>query len=127
MTLHIGEKIKARAKELRIGPTELSRMINTSKQNVYGIYKRKTVDTELLRKLSNALQFDFFRLYTGHEVLAFNDGTEPYKTTQKDQAEKSLSELENQLEIMRKELVDLKEKNELLKRLNTLLEKGIKK
>lgn len=35
MALHIGSKIKERAKELRIGSTELGRMINTSKQNVY--------------------------------------------------------------------------------------------
>jgi hypothetical protein len=63
MAINIGEKIKARAKQMRIGPTELGKMINTSKQNIYGIYKRKAVDTEILRKLSAALEYDFFELY----------------------------------------------------------------
>lgn len=64
MDLHIGAQIKKRAAELRIGPTELGSKINTSKQNVYGIYKRKSVDTRLLFKLSRALNFDFFALYS---------------------------------------------------------------
>lgn len=65
MEIHIGDLIKRRAKELRIGPTELGGMIMTSKQNVYGIYKRKSIDTDLLRKISVALQYDFFLHYVG--------------------------------------------------------------
>src|SRR4051812_41417017 len=61
--MHIGEKVKARAKELRMGPTELARAIKTSKQNIYGIYLRETIDTGLLQKLGKALDFDFFAYY----------------------------------------------------------------
>jgi hypothetical protein len=32
--MRIGERIKNRAKDLRLGPTELAKIINTSKQNV---------------------------------------------------------------------------------------------
>ena len=64
MKLHIGELIKSRAKELRIGPTELGQLINTSKQNIYGIFKRKSLDSELLWKFSVALKFDFFAYYS---------------------------------------------------------------
>lgn len=63
MEIHIGEIIKNKARELRIGPTELGEKINTSKQNVYGIYKRKSIDTDLLRKISNALGHNFFTYY----------------------------------------------------------------
>lgn len=66
--LHIGERIKERAKELRMGATELGTLINTSKQNIYGIYKRRTIDTGLLKKISQALECDFFALYTDGET-----------------------------------------------------------
>jgi hypothetical protein len=52
--MHIGDKIKNRAKDLRLGPTELAKIINTSKQNIYGIYKRNSVDSDLLFDLSKA-------------------------------------------------------------------------
>ena len=52
-TLHIGEKIREKTRELRVGPTELSRKINTSIQNIYGIFKRKSIDTELLERISD--------------------------------------------------------------------------
>ena len=64
MEIHIGSMIRLRAKELRIGPTELGSKINTSKQNVYGIYKRRSIDTRLLVKISVALDCDFFKYYT---------------------------------------------------------------
>ena len=47
-----------------MGATELGSLINTSKQNIYGIYKRRTIDTGLLKKISQALEWDFFALYT---------------------------------------------------------------
>lgn len=59
--IHIGELIRIRSKELRIGPTELGAKIETSKQNVYGIFKRKSIDTELLTKICRALDYDFFK------------------------------------------------------------------
>jgi hypothetical protein len=60
MDVHIGSIIKSRAKAIRLGPTELGMRIETSKQNVYGIFKRKSIDTELLVRISVALDHDFF-------------------------------------------------------------------
>lgn len=61
--VHIGDKIKHRAKELRIGPTEFAKLINSTKQNIYSIYNRKSLDTQLLEKISTALDYDFFKFY----------------------------------------------------------------
>ena len=58
--VHIGELIKSRAKAMRLGPTELGARIETSKQNIYGIFKRQSIDTELLTRISLALDYDFF-------------------------------------------------------------------
>ncbi len=114
MKMHIGEKIKARTKELRIGPTELAKTINTSKQNIYGIFKRESIDTALLEKISKALDFDFFTLYINtklppHKEFQAKKG-KPYSVA--DEAEHPL----------KNQLMDLKEKYELLKKVNVLLE-----
>ena len=69
MEIHIGEKIHQRAKELRIGPTELSQMVNTSRSNIYWLYKRKHIDGEMLMKLSRVLKFNFFSIYHDDAVL----------------------------------------------------------
>jgi hypothetical protein len=61
--IHIGQEIEKRAKELRVGPTELARRINKSRQNVQDIFERKSIDTDLLEIISRALDFDFFVLY----------------------------------------------------------------
>ncbi|MBL4658313.1 MAG: helix-turn-helix transcriptional regulator [Flavobacteriales bacterium] len=96
--LHIGERIKERAKELRMGATELGNLINTSKQNVYGIYKRRTIDTGLLKKISEALDRDFFELYTDE---GSEDGA-PEGT--------NVSMLYEDLQVMRKEIDKLRGK-----------------
>ncbi|MCH8318857.1 MAG: hypothetical protein IIA88_10255 [Bacteroidetes bacterium] len=80
MSVHIGEKIKARAREHRIGPTELGKLINTSKQNIYGIFKRKTVDTWLLQKLSDALNYNFFVYYYPAEKVLREDSVQYRKS-----------------------------------------------
>lgn len=118
MAFNIGEKIKLRAKQLRIGPTELGKLINTSKQNIYGIYKRKSLDTETLRKLSNALDYDFFDYYrVSDELSKTNDPAEKYaKSSQKMVSFKEYQKVKTELE-------NLKEKFELLKKVNELLEK----
>ena len=120
MALHIGEKIKARAKELRIGPTELAGMINTSKQNVYGIYRRKTLDSDLLRKISLALKFDFFSTYYDKQwQKSFQEGQAPYNT-------KGVSAEKEELVKLKKDYQELQEKYDLLKKLYELTEEKLK-
>ena len=121
MAVNIGERIRLRAKELRMGPTELGKLINTSKQNVYGIYKRKSIDTEMLRKLSKALNCDFFQYYHNENLSYAQEEAVSYGRKSKG----AVSSEEYQR--VKKELEDLREKYELLKKLNTLLEKQKKK
>jgi len=110
--MHIGEKVKARAKELRIGPTELARKIRTSKQNVYGIYSRESIDTALLQKLSKALEFDFFAYYGTTGFSAVNSPKQTGYTTKKGNIPP-----EDEVLATRRELKELREKYELLKAL----------
>ena len=117
MEIHIGEKIKNRAKELRIGPTELGQKISTSKQNVYGIYKRKSIDTELLRKLSVALEYDFF-LYYVNVLSSLHDRNEIAELG----GNGELNQLREKIMKLEAEFQTLKKENEYLKKINELLE-----
>ncbi len=120
MALHIGERVKARAKELRIGPTELAGMINTSKQNVYGIYKRKTLDSELLKKISLVLKFDFFSAYYDKQwQKSFQESEAPYQT-------KVATALKEELTKLKKDHQELQEKYDMLKKLYDLTEEKLK-
>lgn len=116
MTVNIGEKIKQRAKQLRIGPTELGNLIHTSKQNIYGIYKRKSIDTEILSKLSVALDFDFFQYYNPTKT-----SSNELNSSQKSHSQKMVSF--NEYQKLKNDYDHLKEKYDLLKKVNDLLEK----
>ncbi len=116
MSVNIGEKIKQRANQLRIGPTELGNLIHTSKQNIYGIYKRKSIDTEILSKLSIALDFDFFQYYS-YNKATYSETTLPQKSL----SQKMISF--NEYQKLKNDYEHLKEKYDLLKKVNDLLEK----
>lgn len=113
--MHIGEKVKARAKELRIGPTELARAIKTSKQNVYGIYQRETIDTGLLQKLGKALEFDFFVYYVTTGSNSANSPASSYGKRKKGAG--FVTGYEDEITLVRRELNEFREKYELLKAL----------
>ena len=116
MAVHIGNEIKKIAKAKRIGPTELAKEISTSKQNIYGIYNRKSIDTELLYKISLALEHNFFELYNTTPGVLMDEQTKYYSAD-------DVTYLREELSQLKKELVNLKEKYQLQVKINALLEK----
>jgi len=64
MAVQIGKKIKQVFDKKGMSVSELSRRLNSSRENVYDIFKRRTIDTELLTRISKALEHDFFQYYT---------------------------------------------------------------
>jgi transcriptional regulator with XRE-family HTH domain len=62
--LHIGKLIRQHLEEKGMTKSEFGRRINTSPQNIYGIFRRKSIDTNLLQTISQVLEFDFFQYYT---------------------------------------------------------------
>jgi hypothetical protein len=61
--VHIGEEIKKQVHLKKMQVTRLSKILNTNRNNIYDIYTRGGVDTQLLCKLSKALDYNFFHLY----------------------------------------------------------------
>ena len=58
---HIGQQIKIVIEQKGITITEFAKRINKSRENVYSIFTRKTIDTGLLTVISEVLDYDFFK------------------------------------------------------------------
>ena len=58
--IHIGELIKARLAQVERSPRWLAKKINCDRTNIYKIFQRPSIDTELLARISKALDYDFF-------------------------------------------------------------------
>ncbi len=64
MAIHIGKKIKDEFVRKGMKTNEFARRLNKSRENVYSIFKRETIDTGLLAEVSTVLEHDFFQYYT---------------------------------------------------------------
>ena len=58
-TQHIGSLIKQIAKIKKISVSELAEKLHCTCPNVYDIFKRQSTNSELLRKISDILDYDF--------------------------------------------------------------------
>jgi transcriptional regulator with XRE-family HTH domain len=61
--IHIGEEIKRVFDEKGVRISAFAKRINMTRENVYNIFNRKTIDTGLLLSICQELQFDFFSIY----------------------------------------------------------------
>ena len=59
--VHIGKRIEQVMTEKRYSAVWLVKAINCDRRNVYNIFKRKNLDTALLKRISIALHHDFFK------------------------------------------------------------------
>lgn len=59
MDIHAGEKIKEYLAITDLSVSEFARRLNCHRQNVYDIFKRKTIDVTLLQRISKILEHDF--------------------------------------------------------------------
>ncbi|MBR6250587.1 MAG: hypothetical protein IKR17_05255 [Bacteroidales bacterium] len=60
--IHIGHAIRDELKQQRRSASWLATELNCDRTNVYDIFNRTTIDTELLARISEILHFDFFNI-----------------------------------------------------------------
>lgn len=60
----IGEQIKKELLRQERSVSWFARKLNCNRQNIYDIFKRTTIDTELLMRISLILRTDFFEGYS---------------------------------------------------------------
>ena len=58
--LHIGQLIKTVFEQSGMTVSEFARRINCERTNVYTIFKRRSIDVELLVNISKVLEYNFF-------------------------------------------------------------------
>jgi hypothetical protein len=112
--VHIGQKIEELVRVKRFPIVEFARKINTTRNNVYNIFSRESIDTELLRKICEILEFDFFqflsesnKLISGEMVLSL---VKDPKSTYKSGGAKSETNLKDMILLLQKENEQLKER-----------------
>ena len=66
--IHIGSIIKAMVKQQRISDVEFASMVHCHPSNLINMYKRHSINTELLWKISIALEYNFFTEIYGDEL-----------------------------------------------------------
>lgn len=69
MPIEIGLIIKREYKKQGLSINDFGKSINRHPKTVVNIFKRKTIDTELLVSISTALNHDFFQYYYNDEPL----------------------------------------------------------
>ena len=72
-TIHIGRKIAEVFKKTEHTKTWFAKKLNCDPSNIYRIFKRKSIDTDLLFKISEILGYDFFPLYKPNTLTNNHD------------------------------------------------------
>lgn len=62
--VHIGQKIKEVLESQERTPTWLAKKINCERTNIYYIFNQSSINTEILFRISVALNHDFFIYYS---------------------------------------------------------------
>ncbi len=119
MAIHIGKRIKEELYKQGVSVSIFAKKINRSRNVVYDIFERESIDTDLLNKIGKTLGCDFFSLYSSQKeytmdsVKHFNSG-EPSSTYGKQSEE--ILQLQQQIEAFQKEVVYLKKIISLLEK-----------
>lgn len=67
--IHIGSLVKTKVEELRIPSGRIMNYLHCTEDEIEEMYLKESMETQKLLKWSKLLQFDFFRIYTGHLIL----------------------------------------------------------
>ncbi|MGU3374284.1 transposase [Chryseobacterium sp. M5A1_1a] len=67
--IHIGEFIYHRVGELQISSERITKFLKCTEADIEKMYQQNSIDTSILLRWSKLLEYDFFRIYTGHLIL----------------------------------------------------------
>ncbi len=62
-TIHIGHKIQEVFEATEHSISWFAKKLNFDRSNIYSIFNRKSIDTDLLFEISEILHYDFFSIY----------------------------------------------------------------
>ena len=123
MSIHIGAIIKEELYKQGISVSAFAKKINRSRNVVYNIFERESVDTSLLNKIGLILRTDFFSIYSEQKVYK-KENVLPLVTKE----DKSLNNtIAHQLKLSEQQNEVLKNEVAYLKKIIVLMEGKKKK
>ncbi len=109
MTYNFGVEIKKVIKRRGMTITEFARRINKSRENVYDIFTRRSLDTDLLKTISQVLDYDFLSKSNESSRSSYsesaNENNAPYT-----KIEQELLLMREEMLLMRKEMIELRDR-----------------
>jgi len=78
--IFIGELIQKRVKEVNMPLERICKFLKITDEDLFTVYSKKEINTELLLKFSKLLEYDFFRIYSQHIVLYAPPANVRYKS-----------------------------------------------
>lgn len=111
MPIHIGKKIKEEMYKQNISVSDFAKKISRSRNVVYDIFGRESIDTDLLNKIGKILNCDFFSMYSSQKEYAsdnikhfyVSESTAPYGKNSE-----MIANLQQQNLVLQKEIIYLK-------------------
>lgn len=107
--LHIGKKIRAVLLEQQMPVSVFAKKIKRSRNVVYDIFERESVDTNLLFAISKVLQYDFFSFYKTKNTST-NENSDLTDTSLNKLQEQEISALKNEITYLKKIITLLEQK-----------------
>ena len=65
--IHLGKEIQKKLEEHERSATWLAKKLHYAEKSIYKILSKSDLTTDMVRKISNVLKFNFFCLYTETE------------------------------------------------------------
>jgi transcriptional regulator with XRE-family HTH domain len=112
MAVNYGQEIRKILKLRGMTVAEFARRINKSRENAYDIFRRKSLDIDLLNTISQALEYDFI-LTTNQTSKVRNHSRSEFAFEAAQTYRKSDVEivmLREEMHLLRKEMGDLRER-----------------
>jgi lambda repressor-like predicted transcriptional regulator len=114
--VHIGQKIEETLREKGMSVMAFSKKIKRSRNVVYDIFNRTSIDTELLLLICKALETDFFKLYS-ERLQTKKTNENEYTSTAVAEPMRPLSySLSEEILILRTEFLKLQNEIQILKK-----------
>lgn len=109
----IGEYIKQLVHEEKFSLTDFAKEINTTIQNVRDIFTRSTIDSDLLLKISRALEKNVFSYFDDEEPIA------SIKAVEKEAYQKEIESFNSEIHLLKCSISEKEIRiNELLSRIS---------
>jgi hypothetical protein len=125
MSPHLGDLIKPLLKEQGISVIDFATAIQTTRENVYTIFKRESFDSDLLMRISITLKHNMFTYYAALVDQQLGIDSSKGSTIKPDFTPILNASIKSNFDILATENNSLKRENELLREINDLLKQKV--